>query len=268
MTDQLHRWRILGWENPFWEYVRYFCSLRGRNQKQFREELQDNFASSEIMSVLGISSTVKSEMLDYLKYRDAKLANVMVNLRTESDSLSFWKAKQIKWKITKTKSEDHHQSSGSVVATVSHIANEVCIKFGIGLEANPQKRCVWNLKNYLHVSSRNLDGAISGLENPFVVWEIKEYWGKTKGGSKMSDAVYECQLVGKEIRGYEKLVGEKIHHLVFLDGKEQWSARKSDMARFIDLESQGLIDHLFVGHEIEDIASVVLEKIVGVERRN
>jgi hypothetical protein len=55
----------------------------------------------------------------------------------------------------------------------------------------------------LHVSARNLDGAIPSLANPYLVWEIKEYWGKTKGGSKMSDAVYECHLVGLELRDFE-----------------------------------------------------------------
>ena len=40
-------------------------------------------------------------------------------------------------------------------------------------------------------------------------------------------------------------------HVVFLDGKEQWSSRKSDLTRFIDLFHQGLIDQLFVGREVE-----------------
>ena len=119
------------------------------------------------------------------------------------------------------------------------------------MEANPQRRCVWCVKNGLHVTARNLDGAIPSLANPTIIWEIKEYWGKTKGGSKMSDAVYECNLVGRELREFEERTGISVAHVVFVDGKEQWSARKSDLARFIDLSHQGIIDYLFVGKEIE-----------------
>jgi hypothetical protein len=102
------------------------------------------------------------------------------------------------------------------------------------------------------VTARNLDGAIPALTNPTVVWEIKEYWGKTKGGSKMSDALYECNLVGLELREFEEYAGLRVAHIVFLDGKEQWTVRRSDVVRFIDLHNQGLIDHLIVGREVEN----------------
>ena len=52
----------------------------------------------------------------------------------------------------------------------------------------------------LRTLARRVDGACPGVVNPIAIWEIKEYWGKTKGGSKMSDAVYECHLVGRELR--------------------------------------------------------------------
>jgi hypothetical protein len=105
--------------------------------------------------------------------------------------------------------------------------------------------------NKLHVTARNLDGAIPSLANPGIVWEIKEYWGKTKGGSKMSDAVYECNLVGRELREFEERTKARITHIVFVDGKEQWSHRQSDLKRFIDLFHQGIIDYLFVGRDVE-----------------
>lgn len=67
----------------------------------------------------------------------------------------------------------------------------------------------------------------------------------------MSDAVYECQLVGREIREDEEHSKTRIIHIVFLDGQAQWLARMSDRLRFIDLEHQGLIDHLLIGKEVE-----------------
>ncbi len=67
----------------------------------------------------------------------------------------------------------------------------------------------------------------------------------------MSDAVYECNLVGRELREFEERSGAKIEHIVFIDGREQWSYRQSDLRRFVDLFHQGLIDYLFVGREVE-----------------
>lgn len=68
----------------------------------------------------------------------------------------------------------------------------------------------------------------------------------------MSDAVYECALVGLELRDFEERTGkQRVEHVVFVDGKVQWSYRRSDLKRFIDLFHQGLIDHLIVGREVE-----------------
>ncbi len=57
--------------------------------------------------------------------------------------------------------------------------------------------------------------------------------------------------MGRELREFEERSGAKIAHIVFLDGKEQWSHRESDLRRFIDLFHQGVIDYLFIGKEVE-----------------
>lgn len=67
----------------------------------------------------------------------------------------------------------------------------------------------------------------------------------------MSDAVYECALVGRELRDFERRTKLNVQHAVLLDGKAQWAARKSDLLRFYDLYYQGLIDILVVGRQIE-----------------
>jgi hypothetical protein len=138
-----------------------------------------------------------------------------------------------------------------MVLTTTRLAEAVCKEFGMAIEPNPQRRCVWVANEQLHVAARNLDGAIPGLVDPFLVWEIKEYWGTTSGGSKMSDAVYECALVGRELRDFEKRTKLHVNHAVLLDGKAQWTSRKSDLLRFYDLYYQGLLDILIVGREVE-----------------
>ena len=188
---------------------------------------------------------------DYAHDSAALLEVALRSLRSEKDALDFCRKKKFPVGSTKTRNLSHHQSSKALIATVSGIARKACFEAGIEVNLDPQRRAIWFTDNGLHVSARNLDGAIPSLENPSAVWEIKEYWGKTSGGSKMSDAVYECHLVGMELRMFEAKSGISIEHIVFVDGKEQWNFRKSDLLRFIDLHQQGFIDHLIIGREVE-----------------
>ncbi len=77
------------------------------------------------------------------------------------------------------------------------------------------------------------------------------------------DAVYECNLVGRELREFEERTNLRVDHVVFVDGRDQWSHRKSDLARFIDLLNQGFIDRLIVGREVESEWESFLTRILS-----
>lgn len=260
----INKWRSLGWGNPFWELIRYYCSLRGNEQKEFIKELRDKKKnhSDKWWSLLGLTNEIADQVVEYVTYRNNSLASALELLRTEEEAILYCKDNKIEWRITSTKNKDHHQSSKTLIASVTAIAKNVCKTYQESIEPNPQKRCIWYIDNHLHITARNLDGAIPALKDPYIVWEIKEYWGKSKGGSKMSDAVYECHLVGREIREYESKSKHKIFHIVFIDGKDQWNVRKSDLARLIDLYNQGLIDHLFIGKQIEEHWENALKNLI------
>ncbi len=199
-----------------------------------------------------ISAEHKDLFFDYLDHRDRDFQTARSLLRTEEEALAYCDLIGAEVTRTRTKNQDHHQSSAAMVAAVSYVAGEYCLARGLTFSKTPQRRCVWLVNNQLHVTARNLDGAIPSLDSPEMIWEIKEYWGKTKGGSKMSDAVYECALVGRELREFEDRSGvDRVSHVVFLDGEKQWSHRQSDLKRFIDLFHQGFIDHLMIGREVE-----------------
>lgn len=266
-TFALDSWRNLGWKNSFWELLRFYCSLRGTEKKKFLNELSGTKnEDARWWDLLGLTDDAAKLIVTYCAQRETLLEKALDSLRTEQEAKAYCSKNRIKWTVTRTKSNDHHQSSKTLIATVSSIAMKTCGDFAETVEPNPQKRCVWLVDNHLHVTARNLDGAVPSLKDPYIVWEIKEYWGKTKGGSKMSDAVYECQLVGREIREYEERSKHKITHAVFLDGKDQWHARRSDLARFIDLHNQGLIDHLFIGRTIETEWEPVLRKLIAARK--
>lgn len=255
------KWKDLGWRHPLWNYIRFYVSLRGaRIISKWEVELRNE---RRMLIDDGQYLPIPEEHIDlifeYLEERSSCFETACGQLRTEEEAMAFCLKSDFLVGKTSTKSNDHHQSSKAMVSAVSGIAKKVCEKYELELDDDPQKRCVWFSDNQLHVTARNLDGAIPSLINPFVIWEIKEYWGKTKGGSKMSDAVYECQLVGQELRTFEEKSKLKINHLVFLDGREQWSYRKSDLKRFVDLLNQGLIDNLIVGKEVEKQWCEILE---------
>ena len=250
---RIQRYSELPWNHDLWSLVRYYRSLRLRpaQSQLWLEKLALESRLPHLERKFVISGEVVDLLTHYIK-DSAELQKMAINfLRTEEEAFDF--CKQMKFPVgsTKTQNLSHHQSSKALIAAVSGIAKRVCKELGVPVDADPQRRALWFLDHGLHVSARNLDGAIPSLENPSAVWEIKEYWGKTNGGSKMSDAVYECHLVGLELRMFEAKCGFSINHIVFVDGKQQWDSRKSDLLRLIDLHQQGLIDHLVVGREVE-----------------
>lgn len=249
------KWRGLGWRHPLWDYVRFYSVVRaqgGKVRERWEEKLRGSTMEIDANHDLAIPDGHADLFFDYLDRREKDFDNAVNSLRTEEEALAFCDRIGAEVTKTRTQSQDHHQSSKAMVAAVSYIAGEHCLERGLDFNVAPSRRCVWLVNNWLHVTARNLDGAIPSLDSPELIWEIKEYWGKTKGGSKMSDAVYECALVGRELREFEERSGaSRIPHAVFLDGKDQWASRSSDLRRFIDLFHQGIIDHLFVGREVE-----------------
>jgi hypothetical protein len=248
-----HKWRQLGYRHVTWELLRYYLSIRGeRNQHQWLEELKRTHSVTAESAKFPLPHEAISNFFEYLRLRETEFEVIFSKLRDEKSATKYCDENAIQFGTTVTKNSDHHQASKALVATVSAIASEECSRRGISIDPNPQTRCTWHSDRGLHVTARNLDGAIPSTVNPIIVWEIKEYWGKTSGGSKMSDAVYECNLVGRELRDFEQQTGLSVVHAVFVDGKDQWTARKADLRRLIDLTYQGLIDFLFVGREVED----------------
>lgn len=251
------RWRALGWRHPVWDFVRFYTSLRKRSKlrDEWLTKLRNEVFEVQPGTNLKVQPSDMRLFLQYLDEREAKFEEAASTLRTKDEALAYCEGLKLQVAMTSTKMEGWTDTPKAMVAAVTNIAKVVCQEKSIDLVPNPQRRCVWLLENDLHVSARNLDGAIPALFQPKVIWEIKEYWGGgtgKEGGSKMSDAVYECNLVGRELREFEDRTGQpNIAHLVFVDGKDQWGARESDLKRMIDLFHQGIIDHLFIGRDVE-----------------
>ena len=260
--------RDLGWRHPLWDYIRFYSVIQKDGKAATRNWLDQLRAGTfEIDAKHSVAIPEQQARLfaRYLTIRETDMHVARAALRTEIEALAHCQSINATVTTIKTRSANHHQSSAALVAAVSKIASDFCKMKQLTLVTAPDRRAVWFSNNHLHVTARNLDGAIPSLDSPSIIWEIKEYWGTTGGGSKMSDAVYACALVGRELREFEERSKmDRIAHIVFLDGKGQWATRESDLRRFIDLFHQGIVDHLIIGREVQtDWLALLKEKLGG-----
>lgn len=251
------RFAAARWDDPFWHAVRLVLALapnavtKTSVMNAITAGKPAILASEFTTYVMNAAEDLIDRLADYLAFRREAETYLLNHLRDEEQAIADLRALGAEEVARyRTVSVDHHQSSKAMVETVAAITGRVCSDHGVGCDVNPQSRATIIAEEHLWVSPRRLDGAISSLVNPVGLWEIKEYWGSKKGGSKMSDAIYEVQLVGQELRAFEQLHGVRVAHYLLMDGKSQWLARRSDLRRGVDLLSMGLIDELVVGSEV------------------
>lgn len=106
-------------------------------------------------------------------------------------------------------------------------------------------------RNIIGASSRRFDGAYPSIENPTIVWEIKEYYYATTFGSRVADGVYETQLDRFEFNEIYDRTGKKVVHVLFIDAyRTWWEQGKSYLCRIVDALNSGVVDEVIVGKEI------------------
>lgn len=98
---------------------------------------------------------------------------------------------------------------------------------------------------------RRMDGAVPSTHNPYLIWEIKEYYNTTTFGSRIADGVYETMLVWNELTDLEVKEWVKINHILFTDNYLTWWIQwKSYLCRFVDIVHMWLIDQVFFWREV------------------
>lgn len=108
-----------------------------------------------------------------------------------------------------------------------------------------------NKNEIIGASSRRFDGAYPSLNNPSIVWEIKEYYYNKSFGSRIADGVYETQLDGYEFRDLKRTYGYDVYHVLFVDSYHTWwDLGKSYLCRLIDTLNSGAVDEIIIGREV------------------
>lgn len=250
------------WDDPFWHVVRMLADQSATKRGKYASAIEPH----EIISVLqSVGTPVAGGLISYLKNHDGvldRLSAYWTKRREVSDSILALMRTEEEAKADYASISDqmlqsygvqlagYHKSSKALVNTVDAVVYRECKKSGVPVNTNPQSRAALISDQHIWVSPRRLDGAIPDLLNPVAIWEIKEYWGKTGGGSKMSDAIYELHLVGLELRMFEDEFDIHVNHYAIVDGRGQWNSRKSDIRRAVDLLYSGILDELVVGKEV------------------
>lgn len=123
---------------------------------------------------------------------------------------------------------------------------------GCHFDADPRGLTVHTDGNVpIHTFPRRMDGAYPGVVNPKAFWEIKEFYGTTSFGSRVSDVVYETMLDGYERTELEKLNGTQIcQYLIVDDHYTWWGCGRSYLCRLVDVLNMGLADEILFGREV------------------
>lgn len=247
----------------FFEAARLISERHGyssRRSKTVDSEVKtiSSVQANDIFKTLGIvedSSVNTRDVCEYINYR-AQLINAEVEpnlMNREQAKLLYESEKATKNPRTpplmnKQKGEKRHES---FLACLVQIQAEALLGYG-NFNNDPQRLAyLTNQKNQLtKCFARRFDGAVPGIENPKVVWEVKEYYGTTTFGSRVADGVYETLLDGYEIVEAREH-GHTLHHYLFIDDYfTWWSLGKSYVCRIIDMMHTGHVDRVYFGKQV------------------
>jgi hypothetical protein len=263
----VRKWRKLGWRHPLWGLVRYYNVAAEQEQRRRDDDwlpFVQGLRPDESTKLLALPPPPELHRLfvDYGEARQTNLLQVYERLRFPDQAMRFYQ--KLKLPILQAASRDVRLGImwTPMLATVNSITRAVCSGRGVRFDPDPQPWRDWFARQDLPVTARHLDGAIAPPNRPPVVWEVKEFWKVGTDASRIGEAVYECDRVGRELREFEERTGLHIAHVVFLDGNLHWIRRLSAVRRLIDLFHQGMIDYLFVGRDIEKSWQVTLTALM------
>jgi hypothetical protein len=195
------------------------------------------------------------DVLEYLNWRAVKLntdvAPLFMNREEAAKAFEHVRKKLRPTKLhsmNKQKGEKRHPSYLSSI--VGMIAESVVGPDGFVDDTQNLTILTWD-GNLEEIFSRPFDGALPSTENPKAVWEIKEYYGTTTFGSRVSGGVYETLLDGYEVEGVRSRHKKNIQHYLFIDDRFTWWGKgRSYLCRMVDMLHTGHVDEIFFGREV------------------
>ena len=263
----------------FWAFVKYVSenlgyTKRGAGVKVYSiaeiETLCKRngvMASKEEIWAASEYSMMRADLLNNF------VENKLMTAERASEEFARWEklhrayAYQCKLPLNKQKGE---KKQVAFFTAIINILTEKTIREELNtnnLGFNDDPRSLMYIRNennqIIGASSRRFDGAFPTIENPLIVWEIKEYYYATTFGSRVADGVYETQLDGFEFKEIYDRTGCKVYHVLFIDAYYTWWEQgKSYLCRLVDALNSGVVDEVIVGEEVFERWPQLLRDII------
>lgn len=265
----------------FWSFVKFASENLGYTKR--KQDIVKSYTASDIRDLCNSHNVIIDDQKIndaalYSKMRADLLNSYVKNQLMDADSARFefeklypvYLDKKLKCSLPFNKQKGEMKQI-AFFTSIINIITELAIRdiTGVltekGFDDDPRGLIyIWDdNKNIIGSSSRRFDGAFPTINNPSIVWEIKEYYYTTTFGSKISDGVYETQLDGFEFKTLYERTGKKVFHVLFIDAYNTWwNKGKSYLCRIIDALNFGLVDEVIVGREVLTRWSDLLHSLI------
>lgn len=275
-----------GMDPSFWAFIKFISETLGYTDR--RLGIVKTYSPEEILYVCQETNTAADEDLiyaavDYVAMR-ADLLNLFVErmlMDAETASREFLRWEHLhslynfKCKLPLNKQKGAMKQVAYFTAIINILTEKTIRELtddpsSLGFDDDPRGLTfIRDDEGFIvGASSRRFDGAYPSIQNPKLIWEIKEYYYATTFGSRVADGVYETQLDGFEFREICDRTGIKIYHVLFIDAyRTWWTQGKSYLCRLIDALNSGVVDEVIVGREVftrwpELLRTVILDDVV------
>lgn len=281
------RWKIIviafeefrNMPQDFWAFIKYISENLGYTQRSAGVKVYSVKEIENLCRRNGISAHPrKIQAAANYSYMRADLLNNFVESRLMTaeeakaefmhwERLHRMQAYKCKLPLNKQKGEMRQIAFFTAIINIlteKTIREELHIQ-DMGFNDDPRGLMYITDRNnqIIGASSRRFDGAFPSIENPDIVWEIKEYYYATTFGSRVADGVYETQLDGFEFKEIFERTGRKIYHVLFIDAYYTWWMKgKSYLCRLVDSLNSGVVDEVIVGEEVFDRWPELLRDVI------
>jgi hypothetical protein len=260
----------------FWATVRSVSqeigyTIRGEGQVKVptADEIRDAFVALSLDQEKIISNGRPTELaqtlIEYYTFR-ANVLNSFVENRLMTASRAKNEFNRLKKKLKPKCPLPMNKQKGKkkAPAFLTGIVNMLIEAHSDGLSCDYDPRKLTTVTKDgipLRTLARRVDGAFPAVENPIVIWEIKEYYYTTTFGSRVADGVYETLLDGMEIEELHEHEKIKVLHYLMVDAHYTWwDCGKPYLCRIIDMLHMGYVDEVLFGYEvIERLPDIVKE---------
>ena len=258
-----------GMDPSFWAFIKFISETLGYTERG--AGVVKTHSAIDIQNLCyETNTTADPELIEaavvYLNMRADLLNNfvegVLMDAVTASEEFLRWeqlhRVQKYYCKLPMNKQKGEMRQVAFFTAIINTIAEKTIREMTgntneLGFDDDPRGLTfVWYNDGYIiGASSRRFDGAYPSIQNPRLIWEIKEYYYATTFGSRVADGVYETQLDGFEFKEIYDRTGVKVYHVLFIDAYRTWWIQgKSYLCRLVDALNSGVVDEVIVGREV------------------